>query len=83
MQPLELRQQVLHAYTRSISTLWMVGAPLLFIGALASVGMKSYSLERKTVKADGAEADSESRTSDTTAMEQVSVPKKTDEVEEK
>lgn len=32
IQPPEVRQQVLHAYTKSISTIWIVDTPMLFVG---------------------------------------------------
>ncbi len=33
-QPLALRQQVLHAFTRSLATIWIVNVPLAFVGLL-------------------------------------------------
>jgi len=32
IQPPEVRQQVLHAYTKSIATIWIVDTPLIFVG---------------------------------------------------
>jgi hypothetical protein len=51
-QPAELRQAVLHAYTRSINTIWIVATPLLFLGAVFCIFLKHYSLERNIVRAD-------------------------------
>ncbi|GAA6030021.1 hypothetical protein JCM8097_009218 [Rhodosporidiobolus ruineniae] len=51
IQPVELRQQVLHAYTRALNFPWIIAAPLLFIGFLASLMLKHYSLDRSTVRA--------------------------------
>ena len=76
-----LRQQVLHAYTRSISTIWILGAPLLFLGAVCAVGMKHYSLDRRAVKAGEAETSSES--SEATATDAVPVGKKEEDLEMK
>ncbi|KAI5478762.1 MFS general substrate transporter [Pseudohyphozyma bogoriensis] len=58
IEPVELRQQVLHAYTRSISTIWIVCAPLLFIGVILSLFLKEYSLQRTVVKASDKPASS-------------------------
>lgn len=33
-QPLALRQQVLHAFTRSLATIWIVNVPIAFVGLL-------------------------------------------------
>ncbi|ORY90627.1 MFS amino acid permease [Leucosporidium creatinivorum] len=52
IQPLELRQAVLHAYTRSINTIWIVATPMLFLGAVFCIFLKHYSLERNVVRAD-------------------------------
>lgn len=35
IQPDSLRDQVLHAYTRSLSTIWIVFCPLSFVGLCA------------------------------------------------
>ncbi|GAA5855362.1 hypothetical protein JCM9279_001697 [Rhodotorula babjevae] len=52
IEPPELRQQVLHVYTRSLSYPWIIAAPLLFVGLVASVvGIKHYSMVRATVRA--------------------------------
>ncbi|KAK4049440.1 hypothetical protein OIV83_004173 [Microbotryomycetes sp. JL201] len=51
IEPVEYRLSVQHAFTRSISTIWVVAAPILFVGFLLCFPMKHYSLERKAVVA--------------------------------
>jgi len=36
IQPDSLRQQVLHAYTKSIATIWIVDTPIVFVGFIMS-----------------------------------------------
>lgn len=45
-----LRDQALAAYGRSISTIWIVMAPLAFLCFLMSLLLKEYTLTRKVVK---------------------------------
>ncbi|KAF8608521.1 MFS general substrate transporter [Ceratobasidium sp. AG-I] len=47
IQPEELRQQVLHAFTRSLSTIWIVLTPILFVGTLCAFFIRSYTLVRQ------------------------------------
>ncbi|CAE6455549.1 unnamed protein product [Rhizoctonia solani] len=47
IQPEELRQQVLHAFTRSLSTIWIVMTPLLFVGTVCILFIRSYTLVRQ------------------------------------
>ncbi|CAE6434718.1 unnamed protein product [Rhizoctonia solani] len=47
IQPEELRQQVLHAFTRSLSTIWIVMTPLLFFGTVCVLFIRSYTLVRQ------------------------------------
>lgn len=56
IQPPDLRQQVLHAYTRSLSTIWIVSVPLAFFGLLCVSIVREYSLKRQVDRgtADGA-----------------------------
>jgi len=58
IEPIELRNQVLHAYSRSISLIWLVCVPLSFVALLAALPIKSYSLQRNVIKGgkDGAGA---------------------------
>ncbi|KAJ1304324.1 hypothetical protein OPQ81_005483 [Rhizoctonia solani] len=47
IQPEEVRQQVLHAFTRSLSTIWIVMTPLLFVGTVCVLFIRSYTLVRQ------------------------------------
>ncbi|KDN44417.1 hypothetical protein RSAG8_05464, partial [Rhizoctonia solani AG-8 WAC10335] len=47
IQPEELRQQVLHAFTRSLSTIWIVMTPILFVGTICVLFIRSYTLVRQ------------------------------------
>ncbi|QRV79122.1 major facilitator superfamily transporter [Ceratobasidium sp. AG-Ba] len=47
IQPEELRQQVMHAFTRSLSTIWIVMTPILFFGTLCVLLLRSYTLVRQ------------------------------------
>ncbi|THU98311.1 MFS general substrate transporter [Dendrothele bispora CBS 962.96] len=49
IQPPELRQQVLHAYTKSVSLMWIVCTPVLFTGFIIVLFIRSYSLKRNVV----------------------------------
>ncbi|KAJ3869946.1 MFS general substrate transporter [Lentinula novae-zelandiae] len=51
IQPPSLRQEVIHAYTKSLATLWIVCTPMLFVGLVAVLCIRSYSLKRKIVRA--------------------------------
>ncbi|GJN87838.1 hypothetical protein Rhopal_000793-T1 [Rhodotorula paludigena] len=52
IEPTDVRQQVLHAYSRALNFPWIICAPLLFVGFVISwVGLKHHSLDRTTVKA--------------------------------
>jgi len=52
------RQEVIHAYTQSISTIWIVNAPLIGIGLIMVIFLKAYTLKRNTVRS-GAQRDVE------------------------
>lgn len=47
--PLAVRQQVLHAYTRSLNSIWFLGAPLSFIGFVLCCFLKHYALDQREV----------------------------------
>ncbi|GAA6054990.1 hypothetical protein JCM3770_000481 [Rhodotorula araucariae] len=51
IEPPELRQAVLHAYTRALNFPWIIAAPLLFVGFGASFWIKHYSLDRRNASA--------------------------------
>lgn len=59
IQPEELRQQVLHAFTRSLSTIWIVMTPILFVGTLGVFVIRSYTLARQVERGQkkGAQTD--------------------------
>ncbi|KZT58571.1 MFS general substrate transporter [Calocera cornea HHB12733] len=46
IQPESLKNEVLYAYTRSVSTIWIVCTPLIFTALLISLFVKKYSLKR-------------------------------------
>jgi len=52
IQPASLRQEVIHAYTQSLSTIWIVCTPILFLGLVSVLCIRSYSLKRNVVRAD-------------------------------
>ncbi|KZS98567.1 MFS general substrate transporter [Sistotremastrum niveocremeum HHB9708] len=61
IQPESVRVQVLHAYSRSISTIWIVAAPLSFVAfasALLALAMRRYTLQRKINRGPSGKADS-------------------------
>lgn len=55
IEPIELRMQVLHAYTRSISTIWFVAAPLMGVGVILSLLLRHYTLDRTIVRTGNVE----------------------------
>ncbi|GAA5960413.1 hypothetical protein JCM3765_007503 [Sporobolomyces pararoseus] len=55
IQPPELSQQVVHAYTRSLNDAWIIAAPLIFVGFLVSFLLKQYSLEKNVIRAPAQE----------------------------
>lgn len=50
IQPESLRTQVLHAYTKSLSTIWIVDTPLLFVCCIMVLFLKKYNLQRTVVR---------------------------------
>ncbi|KIJ49256.1 hypothetical protein M422DRAFT_205468 [Sphaerobolus stellatus SS14] len=53
IQPMALRQEVLHAYASSITTIWDLCTPILGICLILSLFIKKYSLKRNVVRARG------------------------------
>jgi MFS family permease len=47
-----LRNQLLHAFTRSIATIWIVATPLVFVCFVLVFGLRTYTLKRPTKPAD-------------------------------
>lgn len=46
IEPESLRQQVLHAYTRSLATIYIVSLPITFVGLLCVLVVREYTLKR-------------------------------------
>lgn len=53
IQPVAVRDQVLHAYTRSISIIWIVFCACNFVGLLLVLPIRAYSLKRQAVNTPG------------------------------
>ncbi|KAL5528483.1 hypothetical protein ACEPAF_7619 [Sanghuangporus sanghuang] len=60
IQPDSLRQQVSHAFTRSIATIFIVWTPMSSVALLLFLVVKNYSLERNFERAPKQEKDSTS-----------------------
>ncbi|KAI0759340.1 MFS amino acid permease [Irpex lacteus] len=56
LEPASLRQAVQHAYTKSISVIWIVDTPLLGVAFALSLLLKQYSLKRTTAQHDQPQA---------------------------
>lgn len=52
IQPLALQQQVIHAYTKSIATIWLVDTPIIGFSFILILFIKKYSLKRKVVRVE-------------------------------
>ncbi|KIJ41235.1 hypothetical protein M422DRAFT_68286 [Sphaerobolus stellatus SS14] len=50
IQPAAVRQMVLHAYTKSIATIWIVDTPLLFVAFIMILFIRKYTLKRIIVR---------------------------------
>ncbi|KAF8306333.1 MFS general substrate transporter [Clavulina sp. PMI_390] len=50
IEPVELRNAILHAYTKSLSVLWIVFAPVLACAFFGSLCIRAYTLKRKIVR---------------------------------
>lgn len=46
----QLRAEIIQAYARSISSIWLVHTPICGVGLLLAFGIRKYSLKRATVK---------------------------------
>jgi len=57
IEPESLRQQVLHAYTKGVSAIWLVNTPMICVCFVAALFLKKYSLERKIFRAGQEEAE--------------------------
>ncbi|KAI0267073.1 MFS general substrate transporter [Gloeopeniophorella convolvens] len=56
VEPPALRAQLLHAYTMSIRTLWVVGTPIVSLVFIMVLFMKKYPVHRATVYAEKAKS---------------------------
>lgn len=52
IQPVSARHAVLDAYAKSISTIWIVMTPLVFLALVSALFMKEYTLKRTIVTND-------------------------------
>ncbi|KZT26422.1 MFS general substrate transporter [Neolentinus lepideus HHB14362 ss-1] len=68
------RQAVIHAYTRAISTIWLVNTPILGAGLFLVLFMRHYTLKRATVKGGPPKADLEAGQQRTLEEGQTQVP---------
>ncbi|KAK0196961.1 major facilitator superfamily domain-containing protein [Armillaria mellea] len=46
----QLRAEIIQAYARSISSIWLVHTPICGVGLLLAFGIRRYSLKRATIK---------------------------------
>ncbi|KAJ7911078.1 hypothetical protein B0H13DRAFT_586096 [Mycena leptocephala] len=51
IEPESVRQQVLHAYTKGVSAIWLVNTPIICVCFFAVLFLKKYSLKRKVIRA--------------------------------
>ncbi|TFK55105.1 MFS general substrate transporter [Heliocybe sulcata] len=68
------RQAVIHAYTRAISTIWLVNTPILGAGLIMVLFMRHYTLKRATVKGGPPKTDLEAGQEKTLEEGQTQVP---------
>ncbi|KAF8506366.1 major facilitator superfamily domain-containing protein [Hysterangium stoloniferum] len=52
IQPAALRQQVLHAYSKSISTIWIVDVPIIVVGLIMVLFIHKYTLKRVVIRTE-------------------------------
>ncbi|KAJ7911085.1 MFS general substrate transporter [Mycena leptocephala] len=50
IEPASVRQQVLHAYTKGVSAIWLVNTPIICVCFVAALFFKKYSLKRKVIR---------------------------------
>ncbi|KAJ6447509.1 MFS amino acid permease [Mycena sanguinolenta] len=51
IRPDSLRLQVLHAYTKGVSAIWLANTPIVCVCFVAALFLKKYSLKRKIIRA--------------------------------
>ncbi|KAH7929621.1 MFS general substrate transporter [Leucogyrophana mollusca] len=54
-----VRDALMHAYSKSISTIWIMNTPISAVGFILALFMRAYSLQRTVVRADVKPADVE------------------------
>ncbi|KLO19543.1 MFS general substrate transporter [Schizopora paradoxa] len=78
IEPLALRQQVLHAFTRSLATIWIVNVPLCFVGLCLVLLIRQYTLKQQVVRNPKVEKDKTAKTvtddAESTAAAEKSTP---------
>ncbi|GJJ12691.1 hypothetical protein Clacol_006935 [Clathrus columnatus] len=52
IQPASVRRQVIHAYAKSISTIWLVDTPISFVGLVMSLFILKYTLKRTIIRSE-------------------------------
>ncbi|KAJ8087292.1 hypothetical protein PM082_006122 [Marasmius tenuissimus] len=69
IEPPELRRRVIHAYTTSISPMWIVCTPIIFAGLIMVLFIREYSLKRPVARTqtEDTKEDIESRETKVTA----------------
>ncbi|KAJ7476981.1 MFS amino acid permease [Mycena galericulata] len=50
IEPDSVRQQVLHAYTKGVSAIWLLDTPIICVCLVATLFLKKYTLKRKVVR---------------------------------
>ncbi|KAF7318123.1 Membrane transporter [Mycena chlorophos] len=50
IEPESLKEQVLHAYTKGVSAIWIMDTPIVAVCFFAAFLMKKYSLKRKIIR---------------------------------
>ncbi|KAF7331017.1 Membrane transporter [Mycena venus] len=50
IQPASVRQQVLRAYTKGVSAIWLVNTPIICVCFVAVLFLKKYSLKRRVIR---------------------------------
>jgi len=56
IEPELVRQQVLHAYTKGVSAIWLVNTPIICVCFFAALFLKKYSLKRRIIRIGREEA---------------------------
>ncbi|CAL1714499.1 unnamed protein product [Somion occarium] len=76
IQPASVQQQVLHAYTKSISMIWLVCTPLVCLSLFMTLFIKKYTLKRKIIRTGKKTGDEEQNSSPTDTSVEIIVDEK-------